>query len=436
MSPVNEKDSEIMNVDSKLNGNTIKRDKSNKTTALKFLYAAYKPSKWYWEIIETIRRLIMTAVLSVIKPGTSTQGVTSVLLSLLFIKLHNSNSPYHEMHDSSLAEYSHYIIILSCFGAIVIQNSLLPSAYETFLGIFLVVFNIWGILLAAYFEFATLGMMDKIDESEDKGNKIDNNNSKKENDVESQTERSNLNSHDDHENEIPDSRIELRRKEIENGALHDTTLEMKKVTSVMDDAKEFSTAYSQLVVDFALLQRQMKDLINSHNEGIRDRDEAISTLSIKIETTNNELIEKTELLMEVQSSYASAKEENQKLKNNYEALDVNRMQEENSNNENMKKNRMTIDHLQKELFKYKSAVLLNRGSSISESLHSPEPSTNRPKSSTVIKRRTTNLLTKQKSGKSKIKKMKSSRSSFKRKSSISKGKLNASIQQNSSEMRM
>ncbi|MAD56211.1 MAG: hypothetical protein CL974_01550, partial [Euryarchaeota archaeon] len=169
-------------------------------------------------------------------------------------------------------------------------------------------------------------------------------------------------------------------------------------------------------------------------EGIRDRDEAISTLSIKIETTNNELIEKTELLMEVQSSYASAKEENEKLKNKYEALNVNRMQEENSNNENMKKNRVTIDHLQKELFKYKSAVLLNRGSSIDESLHSPEPSTNRPKSSTVIKRRTTNLISKQKSGKNKIKKIKSSRLSFKRKNSTLKGKSNTSIRQNSSEV--
>ena len=66
----------------------------------------------------------------------------------------------------------------------------------------------------------------------------------------------------------------------------------------------------------------------------------------------NQPNKKNELPIEVQSSYASVKEKSHKLKSKFRAFNVNMMQKENSNNENMKKNRMTIDHLQRELFKY------------------------------------------------------------------------------------
>jgi hypothetical protein len=34
-----------------------------------FLYRAYKPEFWYWEVVETIRRLLLTAVISVVNTG-------------------------------------------------------------------------------------------------------------------------------------------------------------------------------------------------------------------------------------------------------------------------------------------------------------------------------------------------------------------------------
>ena len=101
-------------------------------------------------------------------------------------------------------------------------------------------------------------------------------------------------------------------------------------------------------------------------------------------------------------------------------------------NEITAKNKTTNDRLQKELLRYKNTVLLNRGSSLGVSLSSPEPYTNRPKSSTIIKQGMTNLATKRKPGKTKILKMTSSRSPFKRKKRVSKGKLNKELQQYSS----
>jgi hypothetical protein len=35
-----------------------------------FLYQSYEPQFWYWEIVETARRLLLTAVVSIVSPGT------------------------------------------------------------------------------------------------------------------------------------------------------------------------------------------------------------------------------------------------------------------------------------------------------------------------------------------------------------------------------
>merc|ERR1711871_1272121 len=71
--------------------------------ALEFLYSSYRPHLWYWEIIETLRRLVMTAVLSIIQPGTSMQACLAIVLALASIKIQTSFDPYSEFVDSALA---------------------------------------------------------------------------------------------------------------------------------------------------------------------------------------------------------------------------------------------------------------------------------------------------------------------------------------------
>jgi hypothetical protein len=41
-----------------------------KMVNLKFLYGNYAKQFWYWELVETVRKLLLTAVLSIIEPGT------------------------------------------------------------------------------------------------------------------------------------------------------------------------------------------------------------------------------------------------------------------------------------------------------------------------------------------------------------------------------
>lgn len=47
--------------------------------ALRFLFKVYEPKFWYWEIIETLRRLFFTSILAFGAVGENTQVVTSYL---------------------------------------------------------------------------------------------------------------------------------------------------------------------------------------------------------------------------------------------------------------------------------------------------------------------------------------------------------------------
>jgi hypothetical protein len=48
-----------------------------------FLHKAYEGRCWYWEIVETVRRLLLTAVLSVVTVGTAMRFHDDMLLTLI-----------------------------------------------------------------------------------------------------------------------------------------------------------------------------------------------------------------------------------------------------------------------------------------------------------------------------------------------------------------
>jgi hypothetical protein len=97
---------------------------------ISFLYEAYEPQFWYWEAVETTRRLVLTAVLSVCGAGTGGQAVLALLLALLYIKLVGYYRPYIEDMDDMEAEVGQYQIFLTFLGALISQRHLLGSNYN------------------------------------------------------------------------------------------------------------------------------------------------------------------------------------------------------------------------------------------------------------------------------------------------------------------
>jgi hypothetical protein len=55
---------------------------------IRFLFSSYAPQDWYWEVIETIRRLLLTGVLVMFNQGSGLQIVVAFVISLFFVKLY------------------------------------------------------------------------------------------------------------------------------------------------------------------------------------------------------------------------------------------------------------------------------------------------------------------------------------------------------------
>jgi hypothetical protein len=123
---------------------------------ISFLYEAYEPQFWYWEVVETTRRLMLTAVLSVCGPGTSGQALFAVLLSLMYIKLYGYYAPYTKVSDDVLAESGQFQIFLSFLGALVYQRHLLGDEWNNTIGIVLILINTTVLALFVYFACTNL----------------------------------------------------------------------------------------------------------------------------------------------------------------------------------------------------------------------------------------------------------------------------------------
>ena len=82
--------------------------------ALSFLYQAYEPKFWYWEIIETTRRLFFTALL--VFPATANlQVVGAIFMSVIFMKLYGYYAPYEQDADDVLQEIAQYQVFFTLF---------------------------------------------------------------------------------------------------------------------------------------------------------------------------------------------------------------------------------------------------------------------------------------------------------------------------------
>ena len=132
---------------------TISMPKSDAVQAARvsFLWESYKPKYWYWEVIETTRRLMLTSILSVISPGTSSQELLAILLSLGYWKWYSSYSPYLRVNDNFLAEIGQAQVFLTFYGALVITKDLMGEDTNVLVGSSLIIANASLIACSVFF---------------------------------------------------------------------------------------------------------------------------------------------------------------------------------------------------------------------------------------------------------------------------------------------
>jgi hypothetical protein len=91
---------------------------------LGFLLDAYQASVWYWEVVEMLRKLILTSLLVVIYDGSAPHLVGSLVTTFIFIIAHLRVNPYlnKPLNDfQRLALITQFFTILGCIVYLLVE---------------------------------------------------------------------------------------------------------------------------------------------------------------------------------------------------------------------------------------------------------------------------------------------------------------------------
>ena len=90
-----------------------RRNDSELWDSLKPLVEPYQKNYWYWEIIEIFKRLMLSAGISIIFPGTRLQIVIGILMAIMFYRAYYRAKPFVSKSDEDLTLAGDWMLIIS-----------------------------------------------------------------------------------------------------------------------------------------------------------------------------------------------------------------------------------------------------------------------------------------------------------------------------------
>ena len=90
----------------------------------RFLWAAYRPACYYYEVVECARRIVLTGAAVFVLPGTAEQVAIVLLLAVIFMFISESISPFQSKLDMWLYRWGNGIIMASMYVALLLKFDL------------------------------------------------------------------------------------------------------------------------------------------------------------------------------------------------------------------------------------------------------------------------------------------------------------------------
>jgi hypothetical protein len=97
---------------------------------LGFLYAGYDNAYWWWESVDLGRKLMLTGVITFIRPGTTVQLFVAVLLAQFFIVAYARQKPYFKDEDDNLQLISQLQIWFTALAGLAVKFSTLVTSID------------------------------------------------------------------------------------------------------------------------------------------------------------------------------------------------------------------------------------------------------------------------------------------------------------------
>ena len=109
----------------------LEKDPSDRTPAeadsvapLAFLAASYRPSFWFFEVIECFRKLLLSAALIFITPGSATQGIFGLSMAMGSQRLYVGCKQMPDPSDNRLGELAQWQLVFIFLAALLLQMDL------------------------------------------------------------------------------------------------------------------------------------------------------------------------------------------------------------------------------------------------------------------------------------------------------------------------
>jgi hypothetical protein len=122
--------------------------------SVRFLFVHYLPMYWYFEAIESVRRLLVTAVAVTVQPGSSTQLAFGLLTSILSLLLYAVTRPFIHHADNTLAILGATVLTLATFSGLLLSSNVVADdgwsvlGMSTFLAICTALVVVLGLAIA------------------------------------------------------------------------------------------------------------------------------------------------------------------------------------------------------------------------------------------------------------------------------------------------
>ncbi|GMH79018.1 hypothetical protein TrST_g1172 [Triparma strigata] len=89
--------------------------------SLAFLYDSYEPKYYWFEVVETLRKLMLSGGLVLLDPGSLSQVIISIFICLASIRIFSGCEPYIEYKVDVFMEMSQWQIFFVMFAALLIR---------------------------------------------------------------------------------------------------------------------------------------------------------------------------------------------------------------------------------------------------------------------------------------------------------------------------
>ncbi|CAN0337742.1 unnamed protein product [Ectocarpus sp. 12 AP-2014] len=121
--------------------NKVERQTSPHVQPISDLWVPYKPERWYYDVIECLRRTSLTGVVVFIYPNTAAQVAVTLVIAFAFAILSESLAPYVSKWDAKVSLTGHIIVFISMYVALLSKVDVAnerAASQEVFAGILVV----------------------------------------------------------------------------------------------------------------------------------------------------------------------------------------------------------------------------------------------------------------------------------------------------------